>query len=66
MLRNYIRYAAWAWMIVIGGLLIFLPHGPVICIVCGGPATLVTGVITAGLGIIAIGFGRSDPMPGRP
>jgi hypothetical protein len=64
MFGTFIRYATWAWMIIIGGLLIFLPHGPIICIVCGGLSTLIPGVITAVLGIAGFTVARSNPMPG--
>jgi hypothetical protein len=64
MFSTIIRYVAWAWMIIIGGLLIFLPNGPIICIVCGGWSTLIPGVITAVLGIAGIALARSNPMPG--
>jgi hypothetical protein len=64
MFRTYVRYLAWAWMILIGGLLIFLPHGPVICIACGGLSSLIPGVITAVLGIAGLAVARSGPMQG--
>jgi hypothetical protein len=63
MFSTFVRYLAWAWMIIIGALLIFLPHGPVICIACGGLSTLIPGLITAVLGIAGLTVARSNPMP---
>ena len=64
MFSTFVRYLAWAWMIIIGALLIFLPHGPVICIACGGLSTLIPGLITAVLGIAGLIVARSNSMPG--
>jgi hypothetical protein len=64
MFRKYVLFASWAWMILVGVLLIFLPHGPIICIVCGGAPTLVIGGVTAILGIVGLTVARSNPMPG--
>ena len=64
-MRKYIQVVAWLWMIMVGGLLIFLPHGPVVCIVCGGTGTTLIGVISAALGIAGFAFAGSNPMPGR-
>lgn len=65
MLTKYIHAVAWAWMIIVGGLLIFLPHGPVICIACGGIGSILIGVISAVLGVAGFVLRGSNPMPGR-
>jgi len=64
MLRKYIFVLAWAWMIIVGGLLIFLPHGPVVCIVCGGVGTVSIGVISAVLGILGFTLGSAGAIRG--
>jgi len=65
MSRKYIQAIAWIWMIVVGGLLIVLPHGPIVCIVCGGPGTISIGVITAVLGIAGFLTAGANPASGR-
>jgi hypothetical protein len=57
-----VRYLAWAWLIVIGGLVV--TPGGVLCIACGvaldnpgyigRPATVFVGVVSIVLGIIGI------------
>lgn len=54
-----VRYLAWAWMIVIGALLI--TPGGVLCIACGQvinqPGYIgQTGVMVAGIGAIILGL----------
>lgn len=61
-MRRLITYLAWAWEIIVGGLLI--TPGGVICIACGVPvqapgyigqtATFVVGIVAIVLGIYGI------------
>jgi hypothetical protein len=62
---NYIPRLTWAWIIIIGGLMIY-PKG-IECIVCGPTISRVLGVISVVLGMLGFASGRrsSDPMPGR-
>jgi hypothetical protein len=49
-----IRYLAWAWLIIIG-VIIIVPIGPPICIACGATLTTmdyVLGVISLILGVL--------------
>jgi hypothetical protein len=75
-MKRYIVYLAWAWEILIGGLLI--TPGGVFCIACGTivqapgyigrPATMVIGVLAIALGVVGIataGRGRT-PIAGAP
>ena len=60
---RFVRYLAWAWMIVVGGLLI--TPGGVVCIACGQAvnqpgyigqtATMILGIGAVLLGLIGIG-----------
>ncbi len=49
------RQLAWAWLIIIGGLMIY-PRG-IECIVCGRPGTIVIGVISIVLGLAGFAMG---------
>ena len=57
---RFTRYLAWAWMIVVGGLLIVPGH--VFCIACGpgnpgyigDTAVLVVGLVSVALGALGI------------
>ena len=55
-----IRYLAWAWLILVGVLLI-TPIGPV-CIACGGETTLdyVLGAVSILLGVVNIAMGMQS------
>ena len=55
------RQLAWAWLIIIGGLMIY-PRG-VECIVCGRPLTTILGVVSVLLGVIGF-FGQSQKSAG--
>jgi hypothetical protein len=61
------RELAWALLVIIGGLGIFLPGGVVVCIACGPLFTTILGVISVVIGIAGFVFGRgsSNPTPGR-
>ncbi|MFI5450266.1 MAG: hypothetical protein ACHQ03_10950 [Candidatus Bathyarchaeia archaeon] len=74
-MKRYIVYLAWAWEILIGGLLI-TPRGT-FCIACGTivqapgyigrPATLVIGVLAIALGAVGIataGIGKTSVAGG--
>lgn len=60
-----IRTAAWAWLIITGGLMI--TPGGIYCIVCGPLLNKVVAVISIALGVTGFVFDRksSDPMPAR-
>ncbi|HCU84018.1 MULTISPECIES: hypothetical protein [unclassified Methylophilus] len=49
---RWVGLVAWAWVIVIGGLMI--TPGGVHCIVCGDKGNLFMGVISIVLGAVAI------------
>ena len=59
---KYIHLVSAVWFILVGGLLIFLPHGPVICIACGARQTLLFGVISLLLGAINLVGGLRNPV----
>lgn len=50
------RELAWAWLIIVGGLMI-IPGG-IVCIVCGPLFSKVLGVITAVIGGMGFVLGR--------
>lgn len=53
---GWIRYLAWAWLIIIGGLMI--TPGGVICIACGpGDPGYIGGTVIRVLGVIAVALG---------
>jgi hypothetical protein len=54
---RYIPSIAWAWLIIIGGLMIY-PRG-VECIACGALGTRILGVISLALGVIGFLSGRT-------
>ena len=47
-----VRYLAWAWLIIIGGLM-FTPGG-IECIRCGSLLTNVLAIVSIGLGVLGI------------
>ena len=57
---RFTKYLAWAWMILVGGLLIVPGH--VFCIACGvsgrgyigDPAVLVLGLVSVALGALGL------------
>jgi len=59
------RELAWAWIIIVGGLMI-TPEG-IECIQCGPLLTRVLGVISIAIGIAGFALRQtsSNPMPGR-
>jgi hypothetical protein len=59
---KYIQLVSAVWFIIVGGLLIFLPHGPVICIACGAKQTLGFGIISIVLGVINLVGGFRSPV----
>ena len=71
-MKRYVIYLAWAWEILIGGLLI--TPGGILCIACGQvvqdpgyigrPATLVLGVVAIVLGIVGIVAARGTEGAG--
>jgi hypothetical protein len=51
-----VKYVAWAWLIIIGGIMI-VPVGPPICIACGvalTPTDYVYGIVSIALGILGL------------
>ncbi len=62
---NIVRSVAWAWLIIIGGLMI--TPGGIYCIACGPLLNKVVAVISIAIGAAGFAFGRksSDPMPAR-
>ena len=54
---KYIPTLAWAWIIIVGGLMIY-PRG-VECIACGATLTKVLGVVSIALGILGFLSGRT-------
>ncbi len=65
MIAKVIRYVGWAWMIIVGGLMI--TPGGVFCLVCGPVLNNVLAVLSIVLGIAGFAFGQrsSDVMPAR-
>ena len=59
---KYIPSLAWAWIIIVGGLMIY-PRG-VECIACGATLTKVFGVISIALGVLGFLSGRAA-VPGK-
>ena len=59
------RELAWAWIIIVGGLMI--TPGGIECIACGPLLTRILGVISVAIGIAGFVVGRrsSNAMPGR-
>ena len=49
---KFIRYIAWAWIIIVGGLMI--TPGGIECIRCGNPLSRILGVISILLGIAGL------------
>jgi hypothetical protein len=50
------RELAWAWIIIVGGLMI--TPGGIECIACGPLLTRILGVISVGIGIAGFVVGR--------
>jgi hypothetical protein len=51
---------AYAWSIIIGALLIFLPSGVHVCIACGSMTETVAGIVSLVIGIAGLATqGRS-------
>jgi hypothetical protein len=71
-MKRWIIYLAWAWEILIGGLLI--TPGGVLCIACGAavqepgyigrPATMFVGVVAIVLGVFGIVSTRTQSAGG--
>lgn len=71
MIGKYIRPLAWAWMIIVGGLLI--TPGGIFCIRCGGvvqasgyigdPAVIAIAIVSIVLGIAGFATQRSSGGP---
>ncbi len=59
------RELAWAWIIIVGGLMI--TPGGIVCIACGPLLTIILGVISIAIGIAGFVVGRrsSNPISGR-
>ena len=55
LIRSVFFVIAWAWVILIGGLLI-APIGPV-CIACGAEASKTSNPVEMAAGIVTIAFG---------
>lgn len=50
------RQLAWAWLIIIGGLMIY--PGGIQCIVCGPLVTQIMGVISVVIGVMGFATAR--------
>jgi hypothetical protein len=57
------RELAWAWIIIVGGLMI--TPGGIECIACGSVLTKILGVISVAIGVTGFVFGRSQTSVGR-
>lgn len=57
-MMKYIPSIAWAWIIIVGGLMIY-PKG-IDCIACGATGTKVAGVISVALGVLGFLSGRAS------
>ncbi len=72
-MKRFILYLAWAWMILVGGLLI--TPGGVFCIVCGAslnvpgyigrPAATLLGIVSIAFGIAGFVIQRAATMASR-
>ena len=62
---RYIPRLTWAWIIIVGGLMIY--PGGIECIVCGRGITMLLGIASVILGVLGFltGSRSSNPMPGR-
>ncbi len=56
-MSKFLRVVGWAWIIIVGGLMI--TPGGISCIVCGPLGTKVAGVISVLLGAAGLLTGRS-------
>lgn len=56
----FYRELAWAWIIIVGGLMI-TPRG-VECIACGRPLTVILGLISVAIGVTGFVAGRRAPV----
>ncbi len=52
------RELAWAWLIIIGGIILITPGG-VICLSCG-PIERLAGIISILIGVIGFAAGRTQ------
>lgn len=57
------RELAWAWIIIVGGLMI--TPGGIECIACGTALTRILGVISVAIGVTGFAIGRSPTSVGR-
>jgi len=60
-MSRFIIYVSWAWMIIIGGMLIITPGG-VGCLACGPTISKWLGVISILIGVAAFFGGRGRPV----
>jgi len=63
MRNKIIRSLAWAWLIIVGGLMIY--PGGIECIVCGPSITRIIGVISVLIGIVGFATGNAPMAPAR-
>lgn len=61
-ISNLIRYATWAWIIMLGAIMI--TPGGISCTTCGPGVTTILGIISIGLGLAGI-LGNQLQMPQR-
>lgn len=57
------RELAWAWIIIVGGLMI--TPGGIECIACGPLVTKILGVISVAIGVAGFVLGRRGSSVGR-
>ena len=57
------RELAWAWIIIVGGLMI--TPGGIECIACGATLTRILGVISVAIGVTGFVIGRRPTSIGR-
>jgi hypothetical protein len=58
---KYIPSLAWAWIIIVGGLMIY--PGGIECIACGRIGSKIAGVISIALGVLGFLSGRASSAP---
>ena len=58
------RELAWAWIIIVGGLMI-IPGEIIVCIACGPVLTKIIGLISIAIGIAGFVIGRNQASVGR-
>ena len=59
MLNKYIGPLTWAWIIILGALMI-LPGGIITCIKCGAALNILIGVVSIALGVAGFAMSRSE------